>query len=174
MKHIYLIISLISLSLFLTSCKSDSDESTRNTNDISTDDLNDFIEFDLRPYELNASLMLPKEERASIRHQLDTYEWDVKIGKQTYLSIFDWGTKDGFEDYYERLENHPEKVDFIEKEKNFTLYTLTTGTSKVTYHTAAQHEIDGVNYLFESSKQGLSKDGVEDAVLSVKSVEALK
>jgi len=107
-----------------------------------------------------------------VLHQLDTYAWDLKLGKQTYVSIMDWGTENGFEKYLKKLDNHTETVDFIEKEEDFVVYTLTTGTSKVTYHTAAQHEIDGINYLFESSSNGLSKDGVEDAILTVKSVQS--
>ena len=179
MKQIYLFLGLIALILTFSSCKDesqveDSELNSNTENTTSTEDLGDFVAFDLRPYELNATLLVPKNERATILHQLDTYVWDLKMGKQTYITILDWGTKDGFENYLEKLENHVETVDFIEKEKNFIIYTLTTGTSKVTYHTAAQYQIEGINYLFESSSNGLSKDGVEDAVLSVKSVEGIK
>ncbi|RYM33974.1 hypothetical protein ERX46_08385 [Brumimicrobium glaciale] len=174
MKQIFLYLSLISLSLIFTNCKSDDYLDSNNEsseNGTSPENTDDYVEFDLRPYEINASLLVPKNERATIKHQLDTYVWDLKMGKQTYITILDWGTVNGFEKYLEKLENHSETVDFIEKEKNFAIYKLTTGTSKVTYHTVAQHEIDGINYLFESSSNGLSQDGVEHAVFSVKSVE---
>lgn len=175
MKQIYLFLGLIALSLIFSSCKDessveDSELNSNSENTTSSEDLGDFVKFDLRPYELNATLLVPKNERATVLHQLDTYVWDLKMGKQTYVSIIDWGTENGFEKYLKKLDNHTETVDFIEKEEDFVVYTLTTGTSKVTYHTAAQHEIDGINYLFESSSNGLSKDGVEDAILSVKSV----
>ncbi len=181
MKRINLIIGIVALSLVFTSCKSEGSENANTdsngetaTDITSIENLGDFIDFDLRPYELNASILVPKNERATIHHQLDTYVWDLKMGKQTYVTIKDWGTLNGFEKYLEEIENLPETIEFIEKGNNFTLYTLTTGTSKVTYHTAAQHEIDGINYLFESSSNGLSKDGVEHAVISVKSVKEVK
>lgn len=177
MKQIYLFLGLITLSLIFSSCKDessveDSELNSNSENTTSSEGLGDFVKFDLRPYELNATLLVPKNERATVLHQLDTYAWDLKLGKQTYVSIMDWGTENGFEKYLKKLDNHTETVDFIEKEEDFVVYTLTTGTSKVTYHTAAQHEIDGINYLFESSSNGLSKDGVEDAILTVKSVQS--
>jgi hypothetical protein len=176
MKSTFPIISLLTIGLFFASCNDDSGESSGNSNsdNISTEDLVNFVVFDLRPYEINASLMIHKEETADIKHQLDTYEWDLTIGEKTYISIYDWGTKDGLENYLEKLENHPETVEFIEKEENFILYTLTTGTSKTTYHAAAQHKIDGINYLFESNEKGLSKEEVRNAVISVKNVNSLK
>lgn len=177
-KHINLLLGLIALSLIFTNCKSEPSKTDSHgqasQSYTSIEDSGDFIEFDLRPYEINASLMVPKEERASIMHQLDTYVWDLKMGEQNYITILDWGTVDGFEKYLEKLDNHSETIDFIEKEENFTIYKLTTSTSKVTYHTVAQHQIEGINYLFESSSNRLSQDGVEDAVFSVKSVELLK
>ena len=178
MKNILFIISLIATSLFITACKNDphKGDNTQNSNETTSnveEDYNGFIEFDLRPYELNASLMVPEEDRTLIKHKLDTYEWDLIKGKQTYITIQDWGMINGFEKYLEKLDNQSQKVEFIEKEKNFTVYKLTTGTSKVTYHTAAQYEFDGVNYIFESSQQGLSEDGVKNAIVSVRSVEKI-
>ncbi|WP_107039448.1 hypothetical protein [Brumimicrobium mesophilum] len=177
MKSKYFLLGFIAIALSLSSCKTDSGENVENQNsdgtEISNKDYSDFVEFDLRPYELKASLMVPKEDRTLIKHELDTYTWDLIKGKQTFLKIQDWGMIDGFKRYLEELDKQSEKVEFIEKEKNFTVYKLTKGTSKVTYHTAAQHEIDGINYIFESSDQGLSEEGVKDAIVAVKSVEAI-
>lgn len=173
MKHLYIIFSLISISLMFSSCAGDEQNITEINVISSSENFDDFEEFDLRPYEINASLMVPKEDRTLINHKLDTYVWDLKKGKQTFITIHDWGTLDGFKELLKELENESEEVEFIAKEDNFTIYKLTTGTSKVTFHTAAQHDIDGINYLFESSRQGLSEDGVKDAVVSVKSVQKI-
>lgn len=173
MKHIFIILGLILFSLFLNSCNEDEQNNESDNEITASQNTDDFEKFDLRPYELNASLLVPKDERTLIKHELDTYVWDLKKGKQTYITIHDWGTLNGFKEYLKELENKSAEVEFIEKEENFATYKLTTGTSKVTYHTVAQHQIDGINYLFESSQLGLSEDGVKDAIVSVQSVEAI-
>lgn len=170
MKNLYTILCFLIVTLTFGACKSDQEKDASNQEVSATEDMENFIDFDLRPYEINASIKVPQEERTLIRHELDSFEWDLKKGKQTYITIHDWGTMDGFKKYLEDLDNHSEKVDIIEQEDSFILYKLTTGTSKVTFHTAAQYEVEGINYIFESSQNGLSEDGVKDAVFSVKNV----
>ena len=70
MKSTFPIISLLTIGLFFASCNDDSGESSGNSNsdNISTEDLVNFVVFDLRPYEINASLMIHKEETADIKH----------------------------------------------------------------------------------------------------------
>lgn len=177
MKNIHLFFLLISLGLLIVGCSSEENETTQQDTvkkNSSSDALKNYEEFDLRPYEINASLLLPKGETASVKHQLDSFSWQILLGKQVYVTIQDWGTENGMEHYLKKLKKQNSQIDFIEQEDDFVKYKSTVGTSKITYHTAAQHKIEGINYIFESnSKVGLSKEKIEQAVVSVKSVEQI-
>ncbi|RFC54264.1 hypothetical protein DXU93_09775 [Brumimicrobium aurantiacum] len=163
------------ICIALTACKSDSENSIRNQQNesfqLNSEDLSNFENLDLRTYEINASIMVPKDESTSVKHQLDSFDWIIKQGKQSYLSIEDWGTADGLNHFIEEIKKQTEEIEIIENSDDFVFYKKTVGTSQTTYHAAAQHNIEGVNYLFITAKQGFSEDGVKAVVASIKSVE---
>jgi len=173
MKILYFIVLILGVSLI--SCNSNEKKTNANQEENleSTEESSvSLTDFDLRPYEINAKIKVPTADIVSVHHQLDSFDWDLLLGKQSYVMIQDWGTENGFEAHLKALEEENADIEYIEQEEAFLLYKSTVGASKISYHAVAQYEIEGINYLFLSSKIGFPHDKMDRVVASIKSVKA--
>ncbi|WP_299202883.1 hypothetical protein [Brumimicrobium sp.] len=194
MKKIYLTFGLLSLGMMFSSCEEEVEEvnGIRVEYPEELDDLDEFEAFSLKPYNIEALIYIP-DATANIGastapemiHELNGYQWDLRVGQNFHLTIEDWGTDDAFKDYLMQLEDQKVyTIEFLEKEDNFAYYKAklnvkgkgdneNVGVEHTTYHVVAQHTIEGVNYLFKTNKDGHPKPITDYMAKSVKSVKPI-
>lgn len=194
MKKLYFILALLLTGTFLPSCGNNQSDDELNVEYADeNEDLYSFQAFNLKPYGIDAFIYLPDETSnigaavdPEVTHEQDGYQWELQVGPHFHISIEDWGDDDAFKTKLEQLKNQKiYTVDFIEKEDNFAYYKTTlnvNGTKDVnkdigveheTFHVIAQHNIDGVNYIFKTNESGAPKPITEYMAKSVKNVVPL-
>lgn len=182
--------------LIIYSCGGDGKKKELVVNyDEETDQLYDFEAISLAPYQISALIYLPDETadigaatEPRIIHEKNDYRWDIILGQYFHLRIIDFGEDDGIAMHKEELDelSYMYEIEYIEKELDFIYYKRTlnprgsnagdesVGVKHVTYHCLAKHRIEGINYIFRSNNDGLSKPIAEYMVKSIKSVEEIK
>lgn len=193
MKSIFYHLLVLSMGLFLFSC-------TNSENKVDEliviyeedEELDDFEGFILTPYGINAMIYLPDETASigastdvEVLHDLNSFEWELKVGPNFHMIIEDWGD-DSFQEYIKNVENQNiHTVEYLAKEENFIYYKATlkvkgsienknVGVNHETYHVAAQHTINGVNYVFKTNNDGHTKAVADYMAKSVKSVKEIE
>lgn len=193
MKRHYFIFALIFLGVLLPSCKNQS-KGENGELDVKyadeNEDLYSFQTFSLKSYGINAFIYLPDETanigasvNPEVEHALDGYQWELTVGPHYHITIEDWGDDDAFKAKMEELKNQSiYKIDFLKKEDNFAYYKATLnvegdkngnkniGVKHETYHVIAQHNIDGINYIFKTEESGAPKPITDYMAKSVKNV----
>lgn len=192
MKKALLGIGLLAATFILFACKSDNDNGSDTIQVEYPDEEEDLYNFEalsLQPYGIDAIIYLPDETSsigtstsAEVLHELDGFEWEIMVGSNFHLTIEDWGDE-SFSEYIEDLdEQNIFDVEYLEKEDNFIYYKTTLkvkgkkntkniGTGHETFHVAAMHTINGVNYIFRTNKDGHSKkitDYMKKTVMYIK------
>ena len=182
--------------LLLGSCNNESKEKELLVNyEDESNELFDFEAISLAPYQINALIYLPDETadigaatEPKIIHELNDYRWDILLGQYFHMRIVDYGEGDGIAIHLEELEelSYMYDIEYIERKADFIYYkrTLkprgsdeaaeTVGVEHVTYHCLANHRIGGINYIFRSNNDGLSKPIAKYMVKSIRSVEEIK
>ena len=200
MKKLLYTVSLIVFGGLLFSCggESEKDNDGNDTPEVKysdeSEELYDFEAFSLKPYEINALIYLP-DATANIGaatdpkmvHEMDDYQWDLYVGQNFHMHIEDWGEEDALKAHLEELKDHSGiyDVEFLEQEDDFVYYKSTlkvdgasaesnVGVDHVTFHVVAQHEIDGINYIFRTNKEGHPKPITDYMAKSVKSVKEIE
>lgn len=196
MRHFHTVVAVFSSLLILTACGGGN--SAKNKTKIKVEyapeeeDLYNFEAFNLKPYGIEAMVYLPDESASigastdpEILHEMDGYEWDLMAGPSFHMKIEDWGD-DSFQAFISAVEDQMiYTIDFIEREDNFIFYKTTLksdgeeteekiGEEHISYHVAAQHTINGINYVFRSSDEGCDEDIAKYMAKSVRSVKELE
>ncbi len=194
MKKLYFIFAILFIGIFISSCgnkQSDDELNVKYADE--NEDLYSFQAFNLKSYGIDAFIYLPDETSnigaavdPQVKHEQDGYQWELQVGPHFQITIEDWGDDDAFKAKLEELKNQKiYTVDFIEKEDDFAYYKTTLnvegskngnkniGVKHETYHVIAQHNIDGINYIFKTADSGAPKPITDYMAKSVKNVVPL-
>lgn len=180
MKKLILGITLLTtLVYFMTSCSSSENDVEEGTIKVEypseEEDLYNFEAMSLQPYGINAYIYLPNESASigastspEIFYELDGFEWEISVGQNFHLKIEDWGDEP-FDNFIEELnKQNIYDIEYIEQKENYVYYktrlnvrgkehTEEVGVDHVSFHVAAMHTIDGINYVFRSKEEGQSE-----------------
>lgn len=196
MKNLFLTLGLAILLSFLNGCTF-KNENLSIDNDQQTalqalkSLLKEYEIFDLKPYEINASIYLPGEKTAigsslspEVEHEEGGFKWKLSIGEQFQIIIQDWGREDMITEKRLELKGHQKyyKIEFIEDSPDFISYKKTlnvsglkeaskdVGIEHISYHCCGQRTIAGINYMFSSTADGIPKPTLKYLSASIKSV----
>lgn len=193
MKIISITVLILTLAIGFTSCG----DSNKNKSGIIVeypeyeDDLDDYEAFSLNSYQIPVMIYLPDESTGigasttpEVTHEVDGFEWEISIGQNFKLKIEDWGS-----DPFENFVNYVQKqsiyvVEVLEQTPDFIYYKTTlkskgkegvdnVGVTHEQYHVAAQHTINGYNYIFRTTEDGVNQKTAEIMAKSVRSVMPL-
>ena len=190
-KSLYIIVIFFLTSIFI-SCN---DNESKTIKVIYSDEeigLDNFEALSLRPYQIDAMVYIPDETASigaststTIKHDLDSYEWLIEAGPNFRLKIEDWGDEpfEEFLTYVDDLDIY--NIEYLEKDENFVVYKTTlkfkgisndnkVGVNHESFHVAAQHTINGINYIFRTDDDGCEEKIVKYMIKSVKSIRPLK
>ena len=159
------------------------------------DYLYEFSKFNLAPYGLKATIMLPDETanigastQPEILHQEDGFKWEVMVGPNFQFIIDDYGeVKDKINEKKAALKDLDIfDIRYLVEERDLLVYEATlkvTGEKSspithnkqhISYHVYAQKVIDGYTYIFRSREEGYPKNIVDIMTKSFRSVEEVK
>ena len=182
----------LSCLLSAVSCKSDEGTAVKEPVE---DDFFEFRKFNLQPYDLPATIMLPDETanigastRPEVVHGEDGFKWEIQVGPNFHLIIDDYGeVRDKVTEFKRELEKlEMFEIKYLENEKDFIVYqrTLkvdgekaapsTVGLEHISYHVYGQKMIDGYTYVFRSREEGYPRNIIELMAQSIKSVKEVK
>lgn len=186
-----LFFSSILLLLFgIYACDS-SKEETRNDSSIS-EDYYDFKSFDLRPFQLNAVIMLPDETAnigastiPEVKHEFEGFKWEIKVGPNYHLIIEDCGDNLRMLDIEKRRLKEIDvfKINYLIDTNDIIVYERTlivdgiddapkdVGLTHASFHVYGQREIDGFNYIFKSADDGVTESIARLLAKSIRSVK---
>lgn len=197
MKKLILGITLLTTSVyFMTSCSSSENDVEEGTIKVEypseEEDLYNFEAMSLQPYGINAYIYLPNESASigastspEIFYELDGFEWEISVGQNFHLKIEDWGDEP-FDNFIEELNKQKiYDIEYIEQKENYVYYktrlnvrgkehTEEMGVDHVSFHVAAMHTIDGINYVFRSKEEGQSERVINYMKETVKHVRQLE
>lgn len=192
MKDAINILGFLFASMFLFSCNGEPTPPIIEYDDEEFEGLDEFEAFNLRPYDIDALIYLPgvaanigAATDPEVLHEMDGYEWEIRVGSNFSLIIEDWGDIDAFNEKLEELENQElYDVEFIKKDENFAYYKTElkvrgdgdndeVGVDHVNYYVIAQYNIEGVNYVFKTNEEGHPKPITDYMAISVKSVQPM-
>ncbi len=176
-------------SLLLTSCN----DSNSSEDDNFDESLYDFKSYNLEPFDIPATIMLPDETsnigaatNIEMLHTEGDFKWEMNIGPNFHLRIDDWGDdkqilqaeKDKLKDleFYKisYLKNEPELLIYKREliVKGHKKASTKVGTEHTTYHIFCMKEINGIIYVFKNKDEGSPKKIVDLLEKSIKSVKS--
>lgn len=186
MKKIFSILMVSSLLLACNNSQNSADENTGNTENLEVIDMSDMNEFNLTPYGLNLSFMLPEVQSStgssiepSVQHEDGDYLWFVDIGAHFHLVIEDFGKeKNKVQDEKNKLDNLKDifNVEYLIDEPNLIMYKRKLQDNqggKTTYHCYGETEVDGYTVVLRSSDDGGLKPVINDMVNTIKSAKQI-
>ena len=176
-------------TLLFTSCNDNNSYEGDNFDE----SLYDFKSYNLDPFDIPATIMLPDETsnigaatNVEVLHTEGDFKWEMNIGPNFHLRIDDWGDDKQIlqaeKDKLKGLEFY--KISYIKNEPELLIYkrelivkghkkaSTKVGTEHTTYHIFCMKEINGIVYVFKNKDEGSPKKIVElleKSILSVKS-----
>ncbi len=174
---------------FLHSCKSD----PKDLLDQGETDMEDYYEFqgfDLTPYDIPATIMLPDETanigastRPEVLHTEDNFYWDINVGPNFQLHIEDFGDNTDLVEAHKRAlkEKDMFEVNYIINEKDLVMYERrlivkgeanapkTVGIEHKSFHVYGQRIIKGITYELRSRDEGYERMIIELMAKSIRS-----
>lgn len=191
MKKCFWLLLFFPLSLGLNSCGGDTPNEDEDV--VIEDSYESFQQFDLSPFDIPATIMLPDETanigastRPEVLHKDGGFKWDIVVGPNFKVHIEDWGAnKNLVADKKKQLkELEIFDINYIVDEPDFLIYQLklrvdgvqeapkSVGVPHQAYHVFAEKVIDGITYEFRSPDDGYEKVIIELMAKSIRSVEA--
>ncbi len=176
-------------SLLFTSCN----DSNSSEDDNFDESLYDFKSYNLEPFDIPATIMLPDETsnigaatKVEVLHTEGDFKWEMNIGPNFHLRIDDWGDDKQIlqaeKDKLKGLEFY--KISYLKNEPELLIYkrelivkghkkaSNKVGTEHTTYHIFYMKEINGIIYVFKNKDEGSPKKIVELLEKSIKSVKS--
>lgn len=194
-KPFFQLIGYCCILMTLSAC----DSNTTPTEQLDIVDLNEdyyeFQGFNLKPFELPYSIMLPDETAnigaatvPEISHKEGDFYWDIAIGSNFKLHIEDYGDyNDLIPQKRNELKNQKIfKVEYLVNEKNLIVYKQTlmvkgsknaspkVGVEHSSYHVYGQKEFNNISYELSSSEEGSTKEIITLMAKSIKSFKPKK
>ena len=181
----------ILLGFLFTQCKNDP---VKEGDEIDLSDNYDAFEsFDLSPFDIKGSMMLPDETaniaasvKPEIIHEEDGFKWDIVKGPNFQVHIEDWGANRGLvadkKSQNEGLEIYD--IKYLIDEPDFIIYetklkvdgvknaSKSVGVPHISYHVFAEKVIDGITYEFRSRDEGYERVIIELMAKTIRSVKA--
>jgi len=172
------------------SCKDNSKQFLADSNDL--EDFYEFQEFDLSPYGIKASIMLPDETanigastKPEVHHLESDFYWNIQVGQNFHLYIEDYGDNtDLVKAQKQKLSNTQfYDVKYLVDESDLIIYEVTlkvrgsdqapktVGIKHVSYHVYGEKIINGIHYELRSRDEGFEKPIID---LMAKSIISLK
>jgi hypothetical protein len=186
-------IFLFSVPMFLVSCGGE--EATGEDEVSLDDDYYEFQDFNLAPFEIDATIKLPDETanigastKPEVIHTEGDIYWELNVGPNFQMVIEDFANiKNIVKDEKKALaENDFFKIKYLVEEDDMIVYErilIPTGDSKASptvgvehrsFHVCGQKEINGVTYKFASREEGFEKMIIEIMAKSIRSLEPNK
>jgi hypothetical protein len=191
MKKCFWLFSILLLSVSISSC--DGEVKSEEDGLIIEDNYDSFQSFDLKPFDVPASIMLPDETanigastRPEVMHKEGGFKWDIVVGPNFKVHIEDWGANKNLVEEKKKQLKELEifDINFLVDEPDFLIYQLklkvdgatnapkTVGVPHQAYHVFAEKVIDGITYEFRSPDDGYEKVIIELMAKSIRSVNA--
>jgi hypothetical protein len=191
MKKCFWLFSILLLSVSISSC--DGEVESEEDGLIIEDNYDSFQSFDLKPFDVPASIMLPDETanigastRPEVMHKEGGFKWDIVVGPNFKVHIEDWGANKNLVEEKKKQLKELEifDINFLVDEPDFLIYQLklkvdgatnapkTVGVPHQAYHVFAEKVIDGITYEFRSPDDGYEKVIIELMAKSIRSVNA--
>lgn len=181
------------LGLLLSQCKSESP--TKKGEIDLNDNYDNFQSFDLSPFDIKGSIMLPDESAnigastlPEVFHEEDGFKWDIQVGPNFKIHVEDWGANRGLvadkKTQNEDLEIYD--IRYIVDDPDFIIYETklkvsgaknapkSVGVPHISYHVFAEKVIDGITYEFRSPDEGYELMIIELMAKSIRSVKSNK
>jgi hypothetical protein len=167
------VLYFLAISFLLVQCKEENPKSGKEI-DLS-DNYETFQSFDLSPFDIKASIMLPDETanigastKPEVYHEEDGFKWDIQVGPNFKVHVEDWGANRGLvadkKSQNEDLGIY--EIRYLIEEEDFIIYetklkveglknaSKSVGVQHVSYHVFAEKVIDGITYEFRSPDEG--------------------
>jgi hypothetical protein len=188
--HYTLFISLAFLLTQLTSCGSEDNSS----NEVDSEDYNDFESLSLKEFDIPVYLMIPGETanigastEPEIDHKPNHHKWRIDVGQNFHFEIDDWGNEKDMISFTKKqlADNKMFDIKYLTDEKDFIFFEKTlkvdgnknassnVGVDHKTYAAYAQYEIKGVTYIFRSRDEGDPKIIAEFVAKTIRSVKEI-
>ncbi|MDR0801276.1 hypothetical protein [Fluviicola sp.] len=185
-------IFLLLLAAFFVAVRCGDSEKGKQLTD---DELSEFREFSMKPYDIPIMIMLPDETanigastQPEVIHVEDDFKWELMVGPNFHMVIDDWGAdREMVSSEKKRLAGLSfYKVKYLVDEPDFILYERelkvsgkkgapkSVGVEHKTYHVYGQKVIDDITYVFRSRDDGYEKVIIDLMAKSIKSVKPLK
>ncbi len=188
-----IVLLLFFVSLLFGACKQDP-VVKGDTIDLS-DNYDVFQSFDLRPFDIKGTMMLPDETanigastKPEVFHEEDGFKWDIQVGPNFKVHIEDWGANRGLvadkKSQNEDLEIY--EIKYLVDEPDFIVYetklkvnglkqaSKDVGVPHISYHVFAEKIIDGITYEFRSPDEGYERVIIELMAKTIRSVKSNK
>lgn len=189
-KYILRLTCLSFLIFALFSCKDNSKQFLTDVSEL--EDYYEFQEFDLSPYGIKASIMLPDETanigastKPDVEHLESDFYWNIQVGQNFHLYIEDYGDNtDLVKAHKQKLSNTQfYDVKYLHDDTDLIIYQVTlkvrgsdnapktVGIKHVSYHVYGEKVINGIHYELRSRDEGFEKPIID---LMAKSILSLK
>jgi len=153
--------------------------------------LEEFEKFSLVSSEINATIYLPGEKatigsaiQPNVEHEEGGFKWKLTMGEQFQITIDDWGREDMMADKRKALNGDKKyyEIEYIEDTLSFMSYkkklkvkgiaeaSKNVGVDHTSYHCYGQTTIEGINYVFSTTADGVAKPTLKYISTSIKSV----
>lgn len=187
--HLQKLAVIFLMALLVFACKNE------KSNDVSVSELEDYYEFqgfNLTPFDINATIMLPDETanigastQPDVEHIQSDFYWQINIGQNFHLYIEDYGDNTNLvKAHKEKLKNTSfYDVEYVLEEPELVIYKVKlkvrgnqnaskrVGINHEAYHVYAEKVVNGIHYELRSSDEGASKEIIE---LMAKSIRSFK
>lgn len=185
---------LLAAFFLLFACNSD----PKDLLDQGETDMEDYYEFqgfDLSPYDIPATIMLPDETanigastHPEVLHTEDNFYWDINVGPNFQLHIEDFGDNIDLVESHKRSLKEKEmfEVNYIINDKDLVMYERrlivkgeanapkTVGIEHKSYHVYGQKVINGITYELRSRDEGYERMIIELMAKSIRSFSNAK
>lgn len=159
------------------------------------DDMEEYYEFqgfDLSPFEIPATIMLPDETanigastKPEVHHLESDFYWNIQVGQNFHLYLEDYGDNtDLVKSQKQKLSNTQfYDVKYLVDEPDLIVYEVTlkvrghenasksVGIKHVSYHVYGEKMIKGIHYELRSRDEGFEKPIID---LMAKSIRSFK
>jgi hypothetical protein len=186
-KHIQKIALIFVIACAFVACKNNNESPVNSSN---LEDYYEFQGFNLTPYDINATIMLPDETanigastQPDVVHIESDFYWQINIGQNFHLYIEDYG------DNTNLVKAHKEKlkktsfydIEYLVDEPDMVIYRVKlkvrgnqnaskrVGIAHEAYHVFAEKVVNGIHYELRSSDEGADKEIIELMAKSIKS-----
>ena len=187
------VLFIAAMSLLLVQCKSDA---AKDDNEIDLSDNYDaFQSFDLSPFDIKGSIMLPDESAnigasmvPEVFHEEDGFKWDIQVGMNFKVHVEDWGANRGLvaDKKHQNEDLNIYEIRYLVDEPDFIIYetklkvngvknaSKSVGVPHISYHVFAEKVLDGITYEFRSPDEGYELVIIELMAKSIRSVKSNK